>query len=95
MMPPAVATDKEAIQACIRTANQIDRDNCRIVRIKNTLHLGEIMLSESYYKDVVEGRYPGVTAVSEPEALLFDDDENLITEIPSLHFKGGASAAES
>jgi hypothetical protein len=64
MMPPVVATDKEAIQACIRTANQIDRDNCRIIRIKNTLHVGEIMLSQAYYEDVVRGRYKGVTAVS-------------------------------
>lgn len=79
MMPPVVATDKEAIQACIRTANQIDRDNCRIVRIKNTLHVGEIMLSQAYYEDVVRGRYKGVTAVSEPEELRFDPQENLIT----------------
>lgn len=79
MMPPVVATDKEAIQACIRTANQIDRDNCRIVRIKNTLHLGEIMLSEAYYEDVKAGFYPGVTAVSEPAELEFDGDENLVT----------------
>lgn len=42
----------EAIQACIRTANQIDREHVRMVRIKNTLHVGEIMLSESYYEDV-------------------------------------------
>ena len=79
MMPPVVATDKEAIQACIRTANQIDRDNCRIVRIKYTLHVGEIMLSQAYYEDVVRGRYKGVTAVSEPEELRFDPQENLIT----------------
>ena len=80
MMPPVVATDKEAIQACIRTANGVeDREQCRMVRIKNTLHVGSIMLSEAYYEDVKNGRYPGVTAVSEPAALEFDEDENLIT----------------
>ncbi|PNV60191.1 hypothetical protein C0033_20325 [Clostridium sp. chh4-2] len=80
MMPPVVATDKEAIQACIRTANGVeDREKCRMVRIKNTLHVGSIMLSEAYYEDVKNGRYPGVTAVSEPAALEFDEDENLIT----------------
>ena len=52
MMPPVVATDKEAIQACILTANQIDKKRPRIVRIKNTLHVGRIMLSEVYYEDV-------------------------------------------
>lgn len=79
MMPPVVATDKEAIQACIRTANNVDRDNVRMVRIQNTLHVGHIMLSEAYYKDVLDGRYPGVTADSEPEELVFDEEENLIT----------------
>lgn len=33
MMPPVVANDREAIQACIRTANRIDRDHVRMVRI--------------------------------------------------------------
>ncbi len=78
MMPPVVANDKEAIQACIRTANRIDRDNVRMVRIKNTLHVGEIMLSESYYQDVVDGKYPGLTAVSEPAELNFDAEGNLV-----------------
>lgn len=81
MMPPVVATDREAIQACIKTANQIDKENCRIVRIQNTLHVGRIMLSEAYYKDVVNGVYPGVTAISEPEELEFDDEDNLITRM--------------
>lgn len=78
MMPPVVATDKEAIQACILTANQIDKRRPRIVRIKNTLHVGHIMLSEAYYEDVRTGRYPGLTALDEPAPLLFDEDENLI-----------------
>ena len=78
MMPPVVANDREAIQACIRTANRIDRDNVRMVRIKNTLHVGEIMLSESYYQDVVDGKYPGLTAVSEPAELNFDAEGNLV-----------------
>lgn len=79
MMPPVVADDKEAIQACIRTANQIDRDHVRMIRIKNTLHIGEIMLSEAYYEDVLAGKYPGVTAVDAPAPLEFDEDGALIT----------------
>ncbi len=78
MMPPVVATDKEAIQACILTANQIDKKRPRIVRIKNTLHVGRIMLSEVYYEDVVAGKYPGLTALDEPAPLVFDEDENLL-----------------
>ena len=81
MMPPVVYDDKEAIQACIRTANQIDREHARIVRIKNTLHIGEIMLSEAYYEDVKNGRYPGVTALDEPQELEFDEQGALLTRI--------------
>ena len=78
MMPPVVATDKEAIQACILTANQIDKKRPRIVRIQNTLHVGQIMLSEVYYEDVMAGKYPGLTALDEPAPLVFDEDENLL-----------------
>ena len=81
MMPPVVADDREAIQACIRTANQIDREHVRMVRISNTLHIGTIMLSESYYEDVKAGKYPGVTALSEPEALEFTEDGTLLTPV--------------
>lgn len=79
MMPLVVATDKEAIQACIRTLNGVAPDNINIVRIKNTLHVDSIMLSEAYYEDVLGGKYPGLEAVSSPEFLEFDDEENLRT----------------
>ena len=58
-IPCIVASDKEAIQLCIRTCNKIDQNNVRIVRIQNSLHIGEIMLSEAYYEDVKAGKYPG------------------------------------
>lgn len=79
MIPVVVATDKEAIQACIRTLNGVDQDTIRIVRIKNTLHLDVIMLSQAYYQDVKAGRYPNLIAISEPEPLSFDSDETLLT----------------
>lgn len=80
MMPPVMYNDKEAIQACIRTANQKKNpDNPDIVRISNTLHVGLIMLSESYYEDVLAGKYPGVTAIDEPAELEFDADGALVT----------------
>jgi len=74
MIPCVVASDKEAIQMCIRTCNRIDKDSPRIVRIPNSLHIGTIMLSEAYYSDVLAGRWPGLTAVSGPEDLRFDEN---------------------
>lgn len=80
-IPCVVSTDREAIQICIKTCNKIDRDHVRIVRISNTLHIGEIMMSEEYYKDVKEGKYPGLEALDEPRELEFDEDGNVITKI--------------
>lgn len=80
-IPCVVANDKEAIQICIRTCNKIDREKARMVRIPNSLHIGEIMLSEAYYEDVKAGKYPGVEALDEPEELEFDEGGNLITKI--------------
>jgi len=80
-IPCVVANDKEAIQICIRTCNKIDRERVRIVRIANSLHIGEIMLSEAYYEDVKAGRYPGIEALDEPEDLKFDEYGELNTDI--------------
>lgn len=79
VIPCVMATDREAIQLCIRTTNGIDRENVRMVRIPNSLHIGEIMLSANYYEDVLAGKYPGVEALDRPAPLLFDEDDNIIT----------------
>ncbi len=80
-IPCVVANDREAIQICLKTCNKIDREKARMVRIPNSLHIGEIMLSEAYYEDVKVGRYPGVEALDEPQELVFDEDGNLVTEV--------------
>lgn len=80
-IPCVVATDKEAIQICIRTCNKVDREHIRMVRIENSLAVSEIMLSESYYEDVKNGVYPGVEAVDEPAEMVFDERGELVTGI--------------
>ena len=80
-IPCVVANDKEAIQLCIRTCTGIDRESVRVIRIPNSLHIGHIMLSAAYYDDVRAGKWPGLSAVSEPEELVFDDDGELVTAI--------------
>ena len=80
-IPCIMPSDKTAIQMCIRTTNKVDQspDKLRMVRIPNSLHVGEIMLSESYYQEVLEGKYPGLTAIDEPAPLVFDEEGNLLT----------------
>lgn len=81
MIPPVMGTDKEAIQFCIHTLNGVeDKTKARVVRIHNSLHIGEIMMSEVFYTDVVAGKYPGLIAESEPEVLKFDAEGNITTK---------------
>lgn len=80
-IPCVVANDREAMQICIKTCNKIDTDHARVVRIANSLHIDQIMLSESYYEDVKNGKYPGVVALDEPEELVFDENGNLLTPV--------------
>ncbi len=81
VIPIVVATDQEAVQLCIRTLNNVDRDNIRIIRIPNSLHIGHIMLSEAYYEAVIQGKYEGLQAEGRPEYLEFDAEGTLITAI--------------
>lgn len=84
MMPPVLWTDKEAIQFCIRTCNRVSKDTIRVIRIRNSLHIGTIMLSEAYYADVRDGKYPGMRVLSEPAALSFNDSGELDTHWPEV-----------
>lgn len=79
MVPCVMSTDREAIQFCLRTCNRVDRENPRIIRIKNSLHVGQVMLSEAYLADVRAGKYPGLTALDDPAPLAFDENDALIT----------------
>jgi len=79
MMPCVLSTDKEAVQFCIRTCNRIDANAPRVIRIRNSLHIGQIMLSEAYYADVLAGKYPGLTALDAPQDMAFGEDDALVT----------------
>ena len=74
-IPIVMESDKEAIQVCIRTCNEIDKEHPYIVRIPNSLHIEHIMLSEAYYDKVKN--MPNITIESEPEFLKFNDNGDL------------------
>lgn len=81
VIPLVVATDKEAIQVCIRTLNNVDKEKARVIRIPNSLHIENIMLSEAYYEDVLWGKYEGLSVEDEPQYMNFDAGGNLVTVI--------------
>ncbi|MDQ0198021.1 hypothetical protein J2S10_001162 [Neobacillus ginsengisoli] len=68
-------TDKQAIQAAIKTCNILDFKNVKMVRIKNTLVLSEIEVSESLLEYVE--KHPNMERSSDLYDFSFDKKENL------------------
>lgn len=67
--------DYQAIQAAIKTCNILDFTKVKMVRIKNTLEIGEIEVSESLLDHV--NQHPNMTQVSNTYELNVDSDGNL------------------
>lgn len=76
-IPIVLRNDKECIQCCIKSCNEIDKSNPRVVRIPNSLHLEHIMLSESYWDIANSGKIAGLHVESEPEDMNFNSEGNL------------------
>ena len=74
-IPIIMESDREAIQVCVRTCNEIDKNNPRIVRIPNSLHIEHIWLSEAYLEEARAN--PNLTVECEPREFLFNEDGNL------------------
>jgi len=75
-IPMTLDNDSEAIRAAVKTSNAPDFSNVRLVRIKNTLHLGEFMISESLLDEA--RAMPNVTILSDPFEMKFDAEGNFI-----------------
>ncbi|HIR44233.1 MAG TPA: DUF2088 domain-containing protein [Candidatus Ventrisoma faecale] len=74
-LPMILKNDYYAIAACIRTCNEVDRSRIRMVRIPNTLHVGEIYISESMLEDARKN--PDIEILGAPEPMPFDPSGNL------------------
>ncbi|MCX7781008.1 MAG: nickel-dependent lactate racemase [Negativicutes bacterium] len=75
-LPMILDDDRDAIKAAIKTCYARDQKQARVVRIKDTLHLGEFYISESLVAEAAS--LPNVTILGEPEDMAFDDKGNLI-----------------
>jgi hypothetical protein len=75
-IPMVLKNDRQAIQAAIKTCNILKKTDVRLARIRNTVALDEIAVSENLTPEV-QAR-PGIlTAAGEPFALGFDASGNL------------------
>lgn len=73
-IPMVMSSDRTAIQLCLRTCNRIDRNNPRIIRIKNTLALSEFEISEAMLPELQEN----MQVLTAPYPLPFDNSGNLL-----------------
>ena len=74
-IPMTLDCDLDAIRAAIKTSNALDFSKVRLVRIKNTLQLGELLISESLLEEATA--IPNVTILSEPFEMKFNEQGNL------------------
>ena len=75
-IPTTLDNDREAIQAAVKTSNILDFTKVRLVRIKNTLEVGQIEVSESMIPEVE--KHPNLEILTEPYEWEFDSEGNLI-----------------
>lgn len=74
-IPMVFQNDKLAIQATIKIAVGADKKNLRMVRIKDTLHLGEIEISEALLEEAKKNAE--IEIIQELKPLKFDENGNL------------------
>ncbi|MDR3564302.1 MAG: lactate racemase domain-containing protein [Negativicutes bacterium] len=74
-IPMVLKSDRQAIQACIKTCNCLDKENLTLVRIKNTLTLDEIEVTENLAGHSRENK--NLSIISSPYHLAFDASGNL------------------
>jgi hypothetical protein len=84
MIPMIMNTDEEAIRLAVKTVVRIKPQDVKIVRIRNTLELVDIQVSEPLMKQV-RANPAQFDVVGEPEALKFDAKGTLYPMLAKTH----------
>lgn len=74
-VPMVMMNDRLVMQTCIKGCYEIDKENARMIYIKNTLELDEVWLSEAYYEQAKN--VEGMTIMSAPAEIEFDENGNI------------------
>ncbi|MES1039943.1 lactate racemase domain-containing protein [Peribacillus simplex] len=69
-LPMFLDTQELAVKAAIKTCNAFNLNKVRVVRIKNTLEISEIWISESMMEEALKNK--NIEILSEPEELALD-----------------------
>jgi hypothetical protein len=75
-MPMVLDDDRDAILAAMKTCNARDLAQARVVRIKDTLHMGDIFVSEPMLAEARANA--AIEILSPPADLVFDKAGNLL-----------------
>ncbi len=75
-LPMILPTDRDVIRAAILTCNILDFSKVRLVVIRDTLHLGELIVSESLVDEL--SAKPMVTSVEGPFDMEFDENGTIV-----------------
>ena len=73
-IPMIMQTDKEAVQLCIKTCNEIDKENPRVIRIRNTLRLDNIEISGALLEEAIA--HPDIEVTGELHPMVFNEENN-------------------
>ena len=75
-IPATFPNDREAVAAALETIGLTPPEKARVVQIPNTLHLGEVLVSEVFAEQVADRA--DLELVSGPDEMAFGDDDYLI-----------------
>ncbi|MGH7202069.1 MAG: lactate racemase domain-containing protein, partial [Planctomycetaceae bacterium] len=78
-LPIAFETDREAIDAALQTVGLVEPELARVVQIANTLHVGEVLVSEAFLEEV--RRREDLEVIDELRPMQFDATGNLVPVI--------------
>ncbi len=84
MIPMIMNTDEEAIRLAVKTVVRVKPQDVKIVRIRNTLELVDIQVSEPLLK-LVRANPAQFDVVGEPEPLKFDAKGTLYPMLAKKH----------
>ncbi len=75
LIPIAMPTDQQALQLAVKTLVRVKQGQARIVRIRDTLSIGKISVSEPMLTEVKQ--HPDMSIIGEPEPFDFASDGTL------------------
>ena len=75
-IPLVSKNDKEAIELAAYITNTFDVSKAKLVRIKNTNKLEEILVSESIYQEIMNQEF--FTVLGSFQEMIFDQSGNLL-----------------